>query len=481
MTAQNCTPASAGVTSFWRPDVVSLAAIALLVFGLGLIAWLAARARASAFAVAGQKRPHSRPGQHGWYVALWTVIPALLFLAVWNNVSGNLIYSQVLASPEAASLPSFGMQRQAILNEAYALATGQTETAFNPQSRTVAPVYARAISFYNWIGLAVAVLVAFAGGAWAYSRLSPHFRARTRVERIIMGVLLLASSIAILTTLGIILSLLFESIRFFSMVNPVEFLFGLNWSPQIAIRADQAGSSGAFGAIPLFWGTIFIGAIIAMVVAIPLGLMSAIYLTQYADPRVRAWMKPILEILAGVPTVVYGYFAALTVAPAIRDLGLSLGIPSSTESALAAGLVMGIMIIPFVSSMADDSIAAVPQAMRDGSLAMGATTSETIRKVLVPAALPGVVGGVLLAVSRAVGETMIVVMAAGLAANLTINPFESVTTVTTQIVQLLTGDQEFGSVKTLAAFALGLALFVITLILNLIALSVVRRYREAYE
>ena len=460
---------------------MSLVAISLLVIGLGLIAWLAARARAAAFAAPGQPRPHSRPGQHGWYVALWTVVPALLFLAVWNNVSGNLIYGQVMSSPEAAALPSFGMQRQAILNEAYALATGQSDTAFNPQAHVLAPVYAQAIAFYNWIGLGVALLVAFAGGAFAFTRVSPNFRARTRVERIVMLCLLVASLIAILTTLGIILSLLFESIRFFGMVSPVEFLFGLNWSPQTAIRADQAGSSGAFGAIPLFWGTIFIGAIIAMIVAIPLGLMSAIYLTQYASSRLRAWMKPLLEILAGVPTVVYGYFAALTVAPAIRDLGLSLGIASSTESALAAGLVMGIMIIPFVSSMADDSIAAVPQAMRDGSLAMGATTSETIRKVLVPAALPGVVGGVLLAVSRAIGETMIVVMAAGLAANLTLNPFDSVTTVTTQIVQLLTGDQEFDSPKTLAAFALGLVLFLVTLALNIVALRVVRRYREQYE
>ncbi|WP_114954508.1 phosphate ABC transporter permease subunit PstC [Sphingosinicella terrae] len=460
---------------------MSLGAITLLILGLGVVAWLAARARAAAFAAPDRPRPHSLPGQHGWYVALWTAVPALIFLAIWRQVSGNLIYASVMASPEAAALPAFDMQRQAILSEAYALATGRAETAFNPQAGILAPVYESAIGFYNWIGLAVALLVAFAGGAWAYSRVSPQFRARTRVERIIMMGLLVASLIAILTTLGIVLSLLFESLRFFSMVSPVEFLFGLNWSPQMAIRADQAGSSGAFGAIPLFWGTIFIGAIIAMIVAIPLGLMSAIYLTQYASSRLRAWMKPLLEILAGVPTVVYGYFAALTVAPAVRDLGLSIGIPASTESALAAGLVMGIMIIPFVSSMADDSIAAVPQAMRDGSLAMGATTSETIRKVLVPAALPGVVGGVLLAVSRAIGETMIVVMAAGLAANLTANPFDSVTTVTTQIVQLLTGDQEFDSPKTLAAFALGLVLFMVTLALNIVALRVVKKYREAYD
>jgi phosphate transport system permease protein len=460
---------------------LSLLAIILLVLGLGFIAWLSARARALSFTRIGTARPHSLPNYHGWYVALWAVLPALLFLAVWGSVSGGLVMQEVMQSPAAANLPPFDMQRTAIFNEARELAEGTRQAAFNPEATALAPVFESAQNRYGIIGSVVALLLAFAGGAYAFTRLSPSFRARTRVERLVLAVLLVASLIAILTTLGIVLSLLFESLRFFSRVSPVEFLFGLNWSPQTAIRADQAGSSGAFGAIPLFWGTIFIGAIIAMIVAIPLGLMSAIYLTQYASARVRRWMKPLLEVLAGVPTVVYGYFAALTVAPAIRDLGVTLGIPASSESALAAGLVMGIMIIPFVSSMADDSIASVPQAMRDGSLAMGATTSETIKKVLVPAALPGVVGGVLLAVSRAIGETMIVVMAAGLAANLTANPFESVTTVTTQIVQLLTGDQEFDSAKTLAAFALGLVLFVITLLLNIVALRVVKKYREAYE
>ena len=266
---------------------MSAAFVASLVLGLGFIAWLSGRARAAAFAgVPGEarSRPHSRPGQHGWYVALWTMLPAALFLIVWQNVAGNLVYAQVLASPEAQSLPGFGMQRSTILNEAHALATGASTTAFNREAFALAPVYARALSFYNWIGFAVTMLVAFASGAWAFSRLSPQFRARTRVERVMMAVLLLASLIAILTTLGIVLSLLFESLRFFSMVSPVEFLFGTSWSPQMAMRADQAGSSGAFGAIPLFWGTIFIGAIIAMIVAIPLGLMSAIYLTQYAKP-----------------------------------------------------------------------------------------------------------------------------------------------------------------------------------------------------
>jgi len=454
----------------------------LLILGLGLIAWLSARARALAFAGPGKPRLHSLPNYHGWYVALWAVIPALIFLAVWSSVSPGLITQGVIDSPAAASLPPEPMQRGAILGEARNLAQGNIDAAFNPQATRLAPVYEEISSRYSLIATVAALLLAFAGGAFAFTRVSPHFRARTRVERLVMTALLIASLIAILTTLGIVLSLLFESLRFFSRVSPVEFLFGLNWSPQTAIRADQAGSSGAFGAIPLFWGTIFIGAIIAMIVAIPLGLMSAIYLTQYASARVRRWMKPLLEVLAGVPTVVYGYFAALTVAPAIRSLGVTLGIPgASSESALAAGLVMGIMIIPFVSSMADDSINAVPSAMRDGSLAMGATTSETIKKVLVPAALPGVVGGVLLAVSRAIGETMIVVMAAGLAANLTANPFASVTTVTTQIVQLLTGDQEFDSAKTLAAFALGLVLFIVTLLLNIVALRVVKKYREAYE
>jgi len=427
-------------------------------------------------------RPHSLPVYHGAFALLWSAIPALLLLAAWAPVQSSLVERAVLASPEAQSLPDFDMQRNAILAEAREIASGQRSAGFNAESTVLAPRYAQARSRYAAIGGSLAILVSLIGAVLAVRRTRLEFRARTAVERWMMALLIAASLIAILTTLGIVLSLMFETLRFFQRVPVPEFLFGLNWSPQTAIRADQVGASGAFGWIPLLWGTIFIGAIIAMIVAIPLGLMSAIFLTQYAPARMRSWMKPALEILAGVPTVVYGYFAALTVAPLVRDFALSIGIESaSSESALAAGLVMGVMIIPFVSSMADDSIAAVPQAMRDGSLALGATKSETIRKVVLPAALPGVVGGVLLAVSRAIGETMIVVMAAGLAANLTLNPFESVTTVTTQIVQLLTGDQEFDSAKTLAAFALGLALFLITLVLNLIALAFVRRYREAYE
>ena len=428
-------------------------------------------------------RLHSLPVYHAVHAAIWVLAPALLVLAAWAPMQTRLVNQAVLSTPEGQALPDFQMQRDTILAEARQIAHREIEAGFNPESTALAPRVLEAEQTYSGIGGIAAILIALgAGGLLVLRKRDREFRARTSVERWMQGLLIAASMIAIFTTLGIVLSLLFESVRFFQLVPASEFLLGLTWSPQMAIRADQAGSSGAFGSIPLFWGTILIGAIIAMIVAIPLGLMSAIYLTQYAAPKVRSVIKPLLEILAGVPTVVYGYFAALTVAPWIRELGISLGISSaSSESALAAGLVMGIMIIPFVSSMADDSIAAVPAAMRDGSFALGATRSETIRKVLLPAALPGVVGGILLAVSRAIGETMIVVMAAGLAANLTANPFESVTTVTVQIVQLLTGDQEFDSAKTLAAFALGLVLFLITLVLNLIALSVVRRYREAYE
>jgi len=455
---------------------LALVAILIVAFAAGWLGYARARRLRTT------SRMHSLPVYHGAYAALWAAIPALLILSLWAPVQSRLVDRAVLSSPEGRALPAAPMQRESILSEARDIASGAIEQGFNPESSTLAPRIRSEQSRFALFGGIAAILAALAAAGFALRHRAPQFRARTGVERWLMIVLFAASLIAILTTLGILLSLMFESLRFFKLYPVHSFVFGTEWSPQTAIRADQAGSSGAFGAVPLMWGTFFIGAIIAMVVAVPLGLMSAIYLTQYAPPRLRTWLKPILEILAGVPTVVYGYFAALTVAPVVRDFGLSIGVGSaSSESALAAGSVMGIMIIPFVSSMADDSIAAVPQAMRDGSLAMGATTSETIRRVLLPAALPGVMGGVLLAVSRAIGETMIVVMAAGLAANLTANPFASVTTVTVQIVQLLTGDQEFDSAKTLAAFALGLALFLITLLLNLIALHIVRRYQEQYE
>lgn len=456
----------------------------LMVLILAGIAWAFGSARGRAFEASRTKvtEVHSRPGHHGAFVALAGFVPAFLLLAAWGLLGGEIIDRAVIASlPDGGGFAS-DLERQGFLAEVEEIARGDRVAGFDPRSEAAADVWQAARRRWLLI-VGAAALLLFGGGALtAALRLAPGFRARTVVERAVMAALVLASLIAILTTFGIVLSLIFESVRFFGKVSPIEFLFGTRWSPQTAIRADQVGSSGAFGAVPLFWGTIFIGAIIAMVVAIPLGLMSAIYLTQYAAPGFRRWAKPILEVLAGVPTVVYGFFAALTVAPLVRRLGMTLGIAdASAESALAAGLVMGIMIIPFVSSMADDALAAVPSAMRDGSLAMGATMSETIRRVLVPAALPGIVGGVLLAVSRAIGETMIVVMAAGLAANLTLNPFQSVTTVTAQIVALLTGDQEFDSAKTLSAFALGLVLFLVTLLLNIYALAVVKRYREAYE
>ena len=454
----------------------------LIALGLGLVGWLAGRAKAWSFqAGAAAQRTASRPIYHAWYVALWVVLPVLAFVVAWSVIAPRLVMQSVLASPAAQSLPLFGFERDAFLGEARAVALGQAPGVFNAEAEALIAPFRDAFAYYNTVGIIVTVLIALAGGALAFLRLRPQFGARTKVERTVMMILLLASLVAILTTLGIFASLVFETMRFFNAVSPIDFLFGLKWGPDTLAPPDAVDPS-RYGAVPLFWGTIFIGAIIAMIVAIPLGLMSAIYLTQYADPRVRAWIKPLLELLAGVPTVVYGYFAALTLAPMIRTAAVALGVVNaSTESALAAGIVMGVMIIPFISSMADDSMAAVPGAMRDGSLAMGATKSETIQRVLFPAALPGIVAGVMLAVSRAIGETMIVVMAASQAANLTANPLEPISTVTVQIVNLLTGEQSTDHPATLSAYALGFVLFMVTLALNFIALRVVKRFREAYE
>ncbi len=458
-------------------------ALLFLILGLGLIAWIVGRAKAAVFVREGTGKPrgyvNSLPTYHGWYLLLWAIIPPLVFLAVWNAMSPALVTNMVLTAPISADLPQDGFARAAILSEARAIAQGFQETAFQAQTDAFVPVYKDALAHYRWIGFGLTLVLFFAGAAYAFTQLKPDLRARNKVERLIMIVLLVASLIATITTIGILASLIFESVRFFQMVSPLEFMFGTNWSPRDTI---VPGGNNGYGAIPLFWGTIFVGAIIAMIVAIPLGLMSAVFLTQYASPKLRSWLKPILEILAGVPTVVYGYFAALTVAPAVRDFAVAMGLSNAaSDNALAAGIVMGVMIIPLVSSMADDSIASVPSAMRDGSLAMGATKSETIKKVLLPAALPGVVGGILLAVSRAIGETMIVVMAAGYTANLTANPFNSISTITVQIKALLTGDINFDGPQVLAAFALGLTLFLVTFLLNLLALRVVKKYREAYD
>jgi phosphate transport system permease protein len=298
-------------------------------------------------------------------------------------------------------------------------------------------------------------------------------------DRVVKAFLLISTVISILITVLIVLSVMSETLRFFSDVSPVSFFFGTEWSPQTAMRSDQAGGSGHFGAVPIFVGTLLI-ALIAMMVAIPIGLMAAIYLSVYASPRFRNGFKPVLEILAGVPTVVYGYFAVVTFSPLLREAGDMMGLSIASESALVAGAVMGIMITPFIMSLSEDVMTAVPKSLIYGSLAMGATQSETVCKVIVPAAMPGIIGAVLLGISRAIGETMIVVMAAGLSANLTANPLEAVTTATVQIVTLLTGDHEFNSSKTLAAFALGFTLLILTLVLNFVAQSFVKKYKERY-
>lgn len=423
---------------------------------------------------------HSRPGAYGAYVALWAGLPALVLLALWLIFQPVIISTVVdgMLPDTVRSLPSdqVGLIKGAIENLAAGGAvTGDTE----PYMRAAADEMVRLQSIGRTLMIAAVVALAAVGLFFALRRISKTFRARNRVETATLGLLIICSGIAIVTTIGIVLSMLFEALHFFTMVPPQDFFFGLVWDPGFA-GAGSEETAGRFGLIPVLWGTIFISAI-AMLVAVPIGLLAAIYLSEYADRRVRAWIKPILEILAGIPTVVYGFFALTTVGPFLRDAGAAIGLEVSATSALNAGLVMGIMIIPFVSSLSDDIINAVPQRLRDGSYGLGATRSETIRHVVLPAALPGIVGAVLLAVSRAIGETMIVVMAAGLAANLTLNPFESVTTVTVKIVKQLTGDLAFNSPQALVAFALGLTLFVVTLCLNIVALHIVRKYREHYE
>lgn len=442
----------------------------------------------------------SLPEQFGLLTAMVCGLPALIALLIFNS-SEQLVIEQLLTDtlpPKIQQLSSIDLglylnnvrsiasteTPQALLQSIKSLGTDLgTEQANNAAMQAQ---YQGALTLQTlnqqatWLKTGLVLVIAVASVLMLTRKFSLTFKARQKSETIIKALLVSSSAIAILTTVGIIVSVLFESIHFFKSVSPVEFMFGTQWSPQTAMRVDQVGGSGSFGAIPLFAGTLLI-TFIAMLLAVPVGLMIAIYLSQYASPKLRRFAKPMLEVLAGIPTVVYGFFAALTVAPVIRNIGESLGLSVASESALAAGLVMGTMIIPFVSSLSEDAISAVPTSLKEASLGMGATSSETVIKVLLPAALPGIVGAILLAISRAIGETMIVVMAAGMAANLTANPLDSVTTVTVQIVTLLTGDQEFDSPKTLAAFALGLMLFVTTLGLNILALKVVRKYREQYD
>jgi phosphate transport system permease protein len=390
---------------------------------------------------------------------LWTVLLIVLMSAIAYVAGRSRATGLVVADgPRLHSLPSY----HGLLVAAGAMIGGLA----------LAILCALALGVQSVVTPAAAVIGAAIGAVPLYSRSTVDFRARNAFERVVLVVLVACSAVAVLTTIGIVFSVLFETMIFFRSVSPIEFLFGSHWSP--------TGTPASFGLIPLLVGTLLI-TVIAIAVAGPLGLLSAIYMAEYASPRLRNVLKPVLEILAGIPTVVLGFFAALTVAPLIRRTGEAIGLDVASESALAAGLVMGMMIVPLISSLSDDIINAVPQSLRDGSYAMGATKSETIKKVVLPAALPGIVSAFMLAISRAVGETMIVVMAAGLAANLSINPLDAVTTITVQIATLLVGDQEFDSPKTLSAFALGFVLFFFTLVLNYIALRIVQKYREQYD
>lgn len=423
------------------------------------------------------KKLHSLPGHYGWAAGINSFIPGFFVLAAWALSENHIIDSMLIADlgDKAAGLAPFELSNLLASVKSY-LSSGAEDLSLAAHYHYYASVSER----IAWSFFLSAVAVSTLTGYFTLRNMEPEFNSRNNIENIIKTLLMTFSVIAIITTIGIVFSLLFESILFFNQVSITEFVFGIQWSPQTAIRIDQVGSSGAFGAVPLFMGTMLITAI-AMFIAGPIGLLSAIYMAEFANKKVRKIAKPLLEILAGIPTVVYGFIAALVVAPFIRNTGETLGLEIASESALAAGIVMGVMIIPLISSLSDDVISVVPQSLREGSLGLGATQTETIIKVILPSALPGIVGALLLATSRAIGETMIVVMAAGMAANLTVNPLEAVTTVTVQIVALLTGDQEFASAKTLSAFALGLALFITTLALNAVALLIVRKYREQYD
>ncbi|MDX1011052.1 phosphate ABC transporter permease subunit PstC [Sinorhizobium medicae] len=494
---------------------MSTSLLLLIIALIGFIAFLAGRSRS--FARSGGKLSslHSLPGYHGSYVAIWATLPALLLLAIWLITSPVYIDYTVRSSlPEpvqsqgAATLQLALGQVKSVAagferlnaSEISAIENGSANMRETLASKGVAlagegePYMVKAAQQFNamrqysrWLMSVAVLLVSVAGGFYALRNIDVRFRARNRVERVMLGSLILASSIAILTTVGIVASMLSEAGRFFTMVSPMEFFFGTVWDPRFG-AAGSGGASGQFGLLPLLAGTLYI-AFVAMLFAVPIGLFAAIYMAEYASPRLRSIAKPLLEVLAGIPTIVYGFFALVTVGPFLRDISTQLnGILTGNyqnfiqaQSVITAGIVMGIMLIPFVSSLSDDIITQVPRALRDGSLGLGATRSETVKKVILPAALPGIVGALLLTASRAVGETMIVVLAAGVAARMQFNPLEPMTTVTVKIVNQLTGDLEFTSPQTLVAFALGITLFVITLGLNIYALYIVRKYREQYE
>lgn len=481
--------------------------IVAIVLVLAAAGFVLGRGRAMRSAHGDMRRLHSLPAYYGWNVFLFTAVPALLLILVWllvqpviverrvadglpqtlvgENASLSLVLSDVRRLAEG--IDAAVAQGVLTADEADAATLdpatlrGRLGTAgvalgsdVRPEVLSAAQDY-RAATGYGTTGMGiVAIGMALGGLAFSLSRTNEEFRARNVVERFVMAMLVLASTLAILTTVGIVLSLVFETANFFRQYPWQSFFFSLTWSPNFH-------GNSQLGIIPLLWGTLYIS-FIALLVAVPIGLFAAIYLSEYATPTIRAITKPLIEVLAGIPTIVYGLFALITVGPMLRDwFAQPMGLGNSGSSVMTAGLVMGIMLIPFVSSLSDDIMNAVPQSLRDGSFGLGATKSETIRQVVFPAALPGIVGAVLLATSRAVGETMIVVMGAGAAAKLSMNPFEAMTTVTVKIVSQLTGDTDFAAPETLVAFALGLTLFVITLGLNVLALYIVRKYREQYE
>ncbi|MEM7397454.1 MAG: phosphate ABC transporter permease subunit PstC [Pseudomonadota bacterium] len=488
----------------------SLTVLAILI-GAGILAYFIGRLRSIQVCGGEQYKLHSRPTYHGYYLAIMTALPAIILLAAWSiaerpvtrYVAMQELGPRVLQGTDAQKsltmsvvdtiaegLPKLSPEEYEVVRKArlgFVTASDARDVlgrhgvvlGSDPDRTVLAAAdelaSARATSR---ILLPIACFgLGVLGFLWGYTRIRPGLRSRNITESVIRSGLFVASTVAVLTTVGIVLSVLFETIHFFQYVSPVDFLFGTVWDPRFA-TVGQA--EGQFGLLPLLWGTLFISAV-ALLVAVPVGLFAAIYMSEYAGARVRAFAKPVLEILAGIPTIVYGFFALSVFGPLLRDLGFNIGLEISASSVLTAGIVMGVMIIPFVSSLSDDIINAVPQSLREGSYGLGATQSETIKKVILPAALPGIVGACLLAASRAIGETMIVVLAAGIAANLTLNPLEPVTTITVKIVSQLTGDLEFNSPQTLVAFALGLTLFVITLALNVYALYIVRKYREQYE
>lgn len=485
---------------------MSVGLILLIVGGLGVLGYVLGRRRAISCSSGDSRTLHSLPGQYGQSVFLFTVVPALLLLVIWLIAAPRMIDGQVRGmvatdSMDSAAL-SLKMADVARISDGLDVLLSQSGMtadqldAMRVETNDVRGLLAEvgvavgsdiepavldaAKARRDKVGssnlfMTIAVIgIALAGLAFSIKRITPQFRARNVSESVVMALLIGSSLVAILTTAGIVLSMIFETLHFFRLYPAKDFFLSLTWNPQFRGGSD-------LGIWPLIWGTLYIS-FIALLVAVPIGLMAAIYLAEYATKRVRSWAKPVIEILAGIPTIVYGLFALITVGPMLRDyFAQPLGLGNSSSSVMTAGLVMGVMLIPFVSSLSDDIINAVPQAMRDGSYGLGATKSESIKQVILPAALPGVVGAILLAASRAIGETMIVVMGAGAAARLSMNPFEAMTTVTVKIVSQLTGDTEFASPETLVAFALGLTLFVFTLALNVLALIIVRKYREQYE